>query len=113
MVSRRTLLLAEEGGPNEIPGAARFQVTPENRLFVFYHVSGSDSEGKAVSENRLMELLPDGTASPQVTVPLKHPLSGYFTATVRGGSPPSKTLELLGTRAGTPRTISYARVRLQ
>jgi hypothetical protein len=31
---------------------------------------------------------------------------------VRGGSPPSKTLELLGQREGAALTMSYARVRL-
>ena len=59
-----------------------------------------------------MELLPNGTASPAVTVPLKHPMTSYFTATVRGGSAPSTTLDLLGTRAGSSTTMSYARIRL-
>ena len=113
VVSRRTLVLAQEGGPNETPGAARFQVTPDGRLLVFYYVSGSDAEGKAVSENRLVEILPDGTAAEHVPVPLKQPLTGYFTATVRAGSPPSNTLDLLGTRVGASTTISYARIRLQ
>jgi hypothetical protein len=112
VLSRRTLLAAKEGGPNEVPGAARFQVTPEGRLFVFYYVSGSDAAGKSVSENRLVELLPDGTTGEHVAVPLKHPLSAYFTATPRAGSPPSTTLDLLGTRAGHSTTISYARIRL-
>ena len=55
IVSRRTLLAAVEGGHNEIPGMGRFQVTPDGRLFALYYVYGSDSSGKAVSENRLME----------------------------------------------------------
>jgi hypothetical protein len=109
---RRTLAVAEEGISNEIPSSGRFQVTPDNRLFVLYYVSGRDSAGKAVSENRLLEIRPDGTSTAPVRVPLKHPLSAYFTATVRAGSPPSATLDLLGQRAGAPSTISYARVRL-
>ena len=112
VVSRRTLVEGGEGLSGEIPGGGRFQVAPEGRLFVFYYVSGRDAAGKPVSENRLLELHHDGTNSRQVKVPLKHPLSSYFTATIRGGSPPSKTLELLGQRAGTPNTISYARIRL-
>jgi hypothetical protein len=112
ITSRRTLVLAEEGGANEIASAARFQVTPENRLFVFYYVSGTDAEGKRVSQNRLLELRADGAAGESVTVPLKHPLSAYFTATLRGGSPPSNVLDLLGTRADAANTISYARIRL-
>jgi hypothetical protein len=38
-------------------------------------------------------------------------MNSYFTATLRGGSPPSKVLNLLGTRAGA-RSINYARIRL-
>lgn len=112
VASRRTLLLGGEGAAGEIPGRGRFQITPEGRLFAFYYVSGQDPAGKSVSENRLMELPADGTSSPPVKVPLERPFVGYFTATVRGGSPPSKTLDVLGQRAGLPNTISYARIRL-
>ncbi len=112
VITRRTLVLAEEGGANEIANAARFQVAPENRLFVFYYVTGTDAEGKRVAENRLLELHAEVVASESVTVPMEHPLSSYFTATVRGGSPPSNVLDLLGTRADAANTISYARIRL-
>jgi hypothetical protein len=109
---RRTLLLAEEGKSNEIPSSARFHVTPEGRLFVFYYVTGSDATGKPLSENRMMELRPDGASGTTVTVALRYPLSSCFTATVRGGSPPSTTLDLLGQRAGASTNICYARIRL-
>jgi hypothetical protein len=112
VVFRKTLFEAKEGGANEIPSAARFQVTPENRLIVFYYVSGKNATGQPVSENRVMEIRPDGITSDQIRVPLKTPFTGHFTATVRAGSPPSKMLELLGHRAGAPNTISYARIRL-
>ena len=113
VVSRRTLVAAAEGVSAEIPGTGRFHVTPEGRLLVFYYVSGRDAAGKRVSENRLMELCPDGTSSPPVRVPLKHPMRSYFTATVRAGSSPSNTLELLGERADAANTISYARIVLE
>ncbi len=109
---RQTLAFAEEGKGNEIPGLARFQVTPDGRLFVFYYVNGTDAAGQAISENRLIELRPDGTTSPPMKVPLKHPLTSFFTASTRAGCLPSKTLDLLGTRAGNSDTISYARIRL-
>jgi hypothetical protein len=112
VVSRRTLLVAEEGKSNERPGRGRFQITPDNRLFVYFYVSGSDSTGKSISENRLLEILPDGSASNSVVVPLKKPFADFFTATIRAGSPPSKTLELLGTRQGSNTTISFARIRI-
>jgi hypothetical protein len=112
VVSRRTLLAAEEGQSNEQPGRGRFQITPDNRLFVFFYVSGSDSTGKSISENRLLEILPDGSPSSSVPVLLKKPLIDFLTATIRAGSPPSKTLELLGTRQGSNTTISFARIRI-
>jgi hypothetical protein len=113
VLSRRVLLVAEEGRSNERPGQARFHVTPENRLFVFFYVSGSDAGGRAVSENRLLEIYTDGTVSPTVRVPLKKPFTRFFTTTVRAGSPTSDTLEVLGTQQGTGNTISYARIKVQ
>ena len=112
VVLRRTLLEAREGGPNEIPSAARFQVTPDHRLFVFFYVQGSDSHGQSVSENRLMELHPDGTTGAPARILLSRPFTAAFTASVRAGSAPSATLDLLGQRAGEANVISYARVRL-
>ena len=112
IVLRRTLLLAEEGKPGEIGSSPRFQVTPDNRLFVICYASGTGGGGKPVSENRLVEIHPGGEVGTPVTVPFKKAFTAYFTATVRGGSPPSPTLELLGQREGGHLTISYARVRL-
>ena len=63
VVSRRTLVQGGEGLSGEVPSAGRFQVTADNRLFVFYYASGQDAAGKRVSENRLMELHPGGAAS--------------------------------------------------
>jgi hypothetical protein len=47
-----------------------------------------------------------------VRIGFKQPFTSFFTATVRGGSPPASTLDLLGQRAGSPLVISYARLRL-
>ena len=113
VVFRRTLVLGGEGASGEIPGRGRFQVTPGGRLFVFYYVSGKNAEDRAVSENRLMEILADGSATQPITVPLKRPMSSCFTATVRAGSPPSKVLDILGQCVGSSATISYARIRLR
>jgi hypothetical protein len=79
---------------------------------VFYYVSGTDASGKPVSENRVMEILTDGSSTLPVRVPLEHPIPSFFTATHRGGSPPSNTLDILGPRVSSPRTLSYARIRL-
>lgn len=110
---RRTLAIAEEGVSEEIPSAPRFQITPAGRLYVIYYVSGRDPAGRAVSENRLLEVQRDGTPTAAVRVPLQHPLNNFFTATPRAGSPPSATLDLLGTPADAPLTIRYARVVIE
>jgi len=112
VIRRRTLLAAEEGKANERPGRGRFQVTTDGRLWVFFYVSGSDDQGRGVSENRLLEIRDDGSTSDSVRVSLQRPFTDFFTASVRGGSPPSDTLELLGSRAGSGRMLSYARIRI-
>jgi hypothetical protein len=112
VVLRRTLVIGGEGLSAEIPGAGRFHVTPGGRLLVFYYVSGTSRAGKRVSENRLLEIAPDGRPGPHVTVPLKHPFTSFFTATVRAGCRPSWTLDLLGQCAGKGGAIRYARIAL-
>jgi len=113
VVLRKTLAEAGEGLGGEVPGQARFQVLPDGRLFVFRYVSGTGADGNAVSGNRLAEILPGGGMSESVVVPLQHPFSSFFTATPRGGSPPSAILELLGESPGESGTIRYARVRIE
>jgi hypothetical protein len=112
IISRRALLIAEEGKSNERPGLGRFQVTPDNRLFVFFYVQGRDAAGLSISENRLIEILPDGSATDSVRVPLEKPFTDFYTATTRAGSPPSPTWELLGIRRDSSATIRFARIRI-
>ncbi|HAV63198.1 MAG TPA: hypothetical protein DCY13_12640 [Verrucomicrobiales bacterium] len=113
IVRRRTLVESTEDRPGLVGSAGRFHVTPDHRLFVVCHVAGADADGERVAENRIMEILPDGSTGAAARLPLKRPFTSYFTATVRGGSPPSWTLEMLGQQSGAANTISYARVRLQ
>jgi hypothetical protein len=113
VVARHTIAIAEEGGSREIPSAPRFHVTPDNRLFVIHYVRGVNSQGQRVSENRLLEILPDGRISAAERIQFQRPFTSFFTATVRAGSPASRMLELLGQREGNPRTISYARVQIR
>jgi hypothetical protein len=112
VVQRSTLAVGGEGASSEIPGHARLHSTPDGRLFVIYHVGGADRSGKAISENRILEIFFDGRHGDPVRVALQHPFTNFFTATERGGSPPSKFIDLLGTAEGRP-GISYARIRLE
>jgi hypothetical protein len=112
VVLRKTIEESTEEKPGIIGAGARFQSTPERRLFVAYYAGGTGADGKGVAENRVQEILRGGDFTLPVRLPLQKPFSQYFTATVRGGSPPSRNLEMLGSRQGAPMTISYARVRL-
>jgi hypothetical protein len=113
VLSRQSLVMSEEGRPGLTGSAPRFHATTDGRLFVMHYVSGSDEKGRSVSENRLLEIHSDGSLSAPVVVPLSPPFTSYFTATVRAGNSPSDILDLLGTRAGHDRTISYARIRVE
>jgi hypothetical protein len=111
LVLSKQLFIAGEGQSKETPGYARFQATPDGRLFIFYYVSGANEKGQAVNENRVMEIFPDGSHSDPVRVPLEYPFTSFMTATERGGSPPSNTLEVLGATSGGE-GIRYARISL-
>jgi hypothetical protein len=111
VVQRTTIAEGGEGKSSVIPGYARFQKTPDGRLFVFYYCSGADETGKGIAENRVVELLPDGTVGTPVRVPLQAPFTSFMTATERGGSPPSEVLEVLGQASGMP-GLTYARINL-
>lgn len=112
VLERRTLLASTEDQPGLIGSAARLQVTPDHRLFVVHMASGRTPEGVSVRENRIVEILANGETSSPVRLPLQRPFGSYFTATVRGGSEPSTTLEMLGPRDGGGNSISYARIQL-
>jgi hypothetical protein len=94
----------------ERPGDARFQITGTGQVFVFFYVGGTNAQGKAIAENRLVELADDGKPGESVIVTLQNPLSTFFSATVRAGCRPSNILDLLGNANNSMR---YARIRLQ
>ena len=90
-----------------LPGRGRFQVTPENRLFVFYYVHGKNNDFK---ENRLVEILADHSLSASVKVELQKPFSNFYTATIRGGSAPSNIIDVYGQDGKNE--MRYARIRI-
>lgn len=108
MVRRITLLKSTEGEPGLVASAARFHVVPDGRLLVFLHGQGGGESG-----HYLMELRASGEVGRRIPVPMKHPLTSYFTATRRAGTAPSWVLDLLGMSPGQPDTLRYARIRLQ
>ncbi len=84
------------GGPGDVtPGKGRFQVTEDNRLFVFYYVHGGPDD---IKENRIAEISLNGNhaVSEALKVDVERPLSNFYTANVRAGSAPSSILEVYG-----------------
>jgi len=113
VVVKRALHEAVEGRSDEIPGRGRFHVTEDGRLFVIWYAGGRDAAGRRVSENRVIEILPDGTQTQAAVVPLAAPFDSFYTAGWRNGSPPSHVVDLYGTRPGEDGKLWYARIRIE
>jgi hypothetical protein len=111
VISRQTLHLMEEGGKNGIPVEARFQILPDQRIFVVYAIRENVTAGQTSVKNYVMEIGPGSKTTEPVIIPLRYPFSSFFTATVRAGSKPSSFLDIFGTTS-KKNTISYARVFL-
>lgn len=111
----RRLTIAEEAGQtSRLSGLHhRFHIAPGDRLFVVYGIVAPTENGDRALENRLVEVLADGQLGKPTRIPLKRPFASFFTATPRAGSPPSWTLDMLGTRPDASNTISYARIQLK
>jgi len=108
IIKRKTLFKGGEGASTEIPGYARFHIANDGRLFVVYYCSGKDDKGNSISENRLIQVLPEGD-NKSITIPLQKPFGMFFTAIQRGGSKQSDIIDLYGPGSGTE--IRYARVK--
>lgn len=103
MARRDTLAQFDEGSGGDMPLSARLHATADGRLFV---LCAGEQTG-----NSVMEILPDGSQGESAPLDLAKPLANFMTATVRGGSPPSDTLDVMGQDPDGP-AIRYVRVRL-
>jgi hypothetical protein len=110
IIKRKTLFKGGEGASSEIPGYARFHISSNGKLFAVYYCSGKDEDGKAISENRLVQIIPEGD-NKSVTIPLQKPFGMFFTAIQRGGSKPSDVIDLYGPGSGTE--LRYVRINMK
>ncbi|MBW7891548.1 MAG: hypothetical protein H3C48_11100 [Chitinophagaceae bacterium] len=112
IVTRNALLTCREGDADQVyvAGNARFQALPDGRLFVIYYQTGKQADGKAISENAVMEILPGGKRGTIQQIPLKKAFTLFHTANERAGCSPSHRIDILGTQEGKENTISYAQV---
>lgn len=112
VVQRLTLAAALEAETGPRPLGARFHVTACGTLLVlaqFAHKPTPEAEATVVY--RLGTVGPNGINA-WVDVPFARPMAGTFlTNTGRGGSPPSDTIDLVGTVAGPPQALGYARLQ--
>ncbi len=110
--ARRTLARVTEAAPGDRPHLARFQVT-ENGTPVLLASFVCDAPSAPTHVYRLATMSSDGSLSDWVDVPFGNPIAGTFlTSTVRGGSRPASTIDVVGMAAGAPQTLRYARIRL-
>jgi hypothetical protein len=111
VVLRKTLAAVDEGDVGWAPRWAKLHATPDNRLFVVFYVESTGRRPQQM-ENRLLEILADGSATPTVRLPLTQALGIFVTANERSGSKPSRFLDLLGMSAYNATAVRYARVKL-
>lgn len=100
VVQRKVLV---EGTETVQPGHARFQVTPDGKVYALLHINGAEHP------NQLMQIYPLLDDPPTVPVPFKQPFGSYLLASDRAGNEPSNIIDVFGHQtSGT--TLSYAQV---
>ncbi|GMV92104.1 MAG: hypothetical protein AMXMBFR82_18820 [Candidatus Hydrogenedentota bacterium] len=103
VVQRKVLV---EGTESVQPGHARFQVTPDGKVYALLHINGAEHP------NQLMQIYPLLDDPPTAPVPFKTPFGSYLLATVRAGNEPSNIIDVFGHQSsGT--TLSYAQVVIE
>lgn len=103
-------LLSEFPSEQLQPDWAMFHATPEDELYVIYHLGGLGADSPQASGNYILKLYPEAGEAPQ-KLDLKFPLVTFFTAGVRTGTLPSHTVDLYGL-GHEPGTVRYAQIRI-
>lgn len=98
----RKILLKEDS--HIIPGYARFHMMSDGTLLAVCYLSGE------ANRNALMQVRPYNGGN-LIDIPLKHVFTMFFTATERGGSPPSDIVDLYG--PGEGHSLRYARITIK
>ncbi len=109
IVDQMTLAKGGEGLNTPQPHYARFHATQDDTLYVVMFVQDKNDKGETIYENRIQPIYPE--AGEATSIPLNEPFRMFFTATERGGSKPSNTLDLYGI-ANKSNVLRYARIKL-
>ncbi len=113
IILKKNIIVTEEGGAGCIPHVPRIHVLPDGRIYIFCYCTGTQSNGKKISENRFFEVSRDGNILNTVRINFSNPFMSYFTATERCGSQRSFVVDILGTSPYISNTVRYARVRIE
>lgn len=105
------MLTGDEDRGDELPSWARFHATSKGRLYVLASTR-SQATGKDVAGIRLLELTSETDPPIETRVNLNHPFVNFMTATERGGTRPSNTIDVIGLTASEPNVIRYACIEL-
>ncbi len=96
VVSRRVLHAGVEGCE---AGWARFHTAADGTVYAVLHVTGPEAG------NKLMQVWPEIENPPLIPLPAAQPLTSFFLSSVRLGSRPSDTIDILGPVGNTMRYI--------
>lgn len=114
MAVNAVLLSYSEGQGDSVTavGTARFHAKPDGHLYVVCYVRGMSTDGRGVSENRLIEVSGGRQSGRWRTIPFKRPFVNFQMASERAGCAPSDWLDIIGIQEGKENTISYGRVQI-
>ncbi len=103
-VIRRKVLV--KGTESVQPGHARFQVTPDGKVYALLYINGAEHP------NQLMQIYPLVDDPPTVPVPFKKPFGSFLMPTVRSGNAPSNIIDVFGMN-GSGNTMSYGQAIIE
>jgi hypothetical protein len=114
VIHRQTIKQYEESDTACDIQFARFHAAPKGRLFVFsYSREWDNVNKKRIPIHQIVEIKADTTLGVPQTITLTSPLTDFYSANTRAGSPASNTLNLIGPTLAEPRTISHVSLELR
>lgn len=110
VVGKRTAAQRTDKGEDLRPSYGRFHADGAGKLWIVA-AGWMQKDGKGAFGNFLLAC--DGQDDAAVRpIPLAHPFHNFFTATPRGGTSPSDTIDLFGVADDNP-NLRYARINLR
>lgn len=111
VVSRRTLAQSSPGSKGIAPSFGRFHVGSDESLYVIVSGTGGKTGARNFG-NFVGRITTDSPDAEFIRLAMEHPFGTFFTNTMRGGSPPSNTIDIFGIADDNP-NLRYARIRLK